>query len=380
MPKALAERNKNFARLAKTKKICRDFYASPQQSADKTADSLLTVCYDAPYLIPSVANEIFRFYDVAPHTGSVVRLLFNVCEKAAFTLPYDSFAYSMKMVEEFPRCLIKGSHPEYVYQPSEQHTFEQCPICGGNGTPFFRAFTYNIANFCYPHLPFKLWMKCSACGNMYAWKQPRAWLAMSDTSETVYPRQGYEHFSATQEKGAHDTHIWGKVLRTVSQYTEGNNLLEIGVGTGAQLATALELGFNVSGVEIDDKVARKVADMLNIPIWRGDFLKFSSEELYSVVIMGDVIEHIIDPQQALRNVYNILADDGVLWLSTPNFDSGYSRMMKFNDFMWCVQNHVTYFSYDGFKKLAKDCGFVVREYNVSERYAGSMELILTKKM
>ena len=95
--------------------------------------------------------------------------------------------------------------------------------------------------------------------------------------------------------------------------------------------------------------------------------------------MGDVIEHVTDPEKALRNAYDLLEEDGVLWLSTPNFESSFSRMMKFHDPMWLEPYHISYFNRAGLEALASKCGFILREYSVSQRYNGSMELILTKR-
>ena len=348
-------------------------------SANMVSRQISDMCLNEPYIEPEIARRIFGFYDAVPHTSNVGKMLFFACEKSSFTLPMESFLYSMKLIEEFPDMLKEDqTHRGYVYRPSEQHVFDSCPICGGEGKPYFRAFTYRMANFCYPHLPFRLWMKCQKCGNMYTWKQPKEWLAMSDRSERIDPCEGFERFYATQSNGVQFLADWGNVLDSAARYTKGKNLIEVGVGTGAQLAVALEMGFDVDAVEIDAHTARKVSDLLHIPIWRGDFLKFSSAKQYSVVIMGDVIEHMTNPMQALQKAYDILEAEGVLWLSTPNFESSFSRMMKFQDFMWCVQNHITYFSFEGIRKLAKQCGFEVREYKVSSRYNGSMELILTK--
>ena len=99
---------------------------------------------------------------------------------------------------------------------------------------------------------------------------------------------------------------------------------------------------------------------------------------YSVITMGDVIEHVTDPEKALRKAHELLADDGVLWISTPNFKSSFSLLRKFKDVMWSIANHITYFSYDGMKALAEKCGFKVVDYKVSDHYNGSMELILVK--
>ena len=94
--------------------------------------------------------------------------------------------------------------------------------------------------------------------------------------------------------------------------------------------------------------------------------------------MGDVIEHVKDPTKALQKAAEMLNDDGILWISTPNYESSFSRLKKFTDAMWCEKNHITYFSYITFSALLENCGFEILEYNVSERYNGSMELFVRK--
>lgn len=152
----------------------------------------------------------------------------------------------------------------------------------------------------------------------------------------------------------------------------------MGIGEGCLLAVALEMGYAADAVEIVAQSAQEVADILRIPIWNGDFLDYHPDKRYSVIIMGDVIEHVTDPERALRNARELLAEDGVLWLSTPNFEGSFTRMLKFSDPMWLEPYHISYFSFAGIRTLAEKCGFTVREYLTSNRYNGSMELILTK--
>lgn len=161
-------------------------------------------------------------------------------------------------------------------------------------------------------------------------------------------------------------------------YTGGKNLLEVGIGQGELLAVALEMGYAADGVEISLQTAQKVADMLQIPIWRCDFLDYAPDKTYDIITMGDVLEHVAAPERALQNACRLLKEGGALWLSTPNFQSSFSRMLKFFDPMWCEPHHISYFSRDGLEALAGRYGLVLREYHVSRRYNGSMEVIFTK--
>lgn len=235
-----------------------------------------------------------------------------------------------------------------------------------------------MVNFTYPHLPAKLWMRCRSCENLYTWKYPEEHLALTEHYERVSPDPN-RYLATWQRTAGGILRIWSDILAVLDQYTAGRDLLEVGVGNGELLAVALELGFEVDAVELEPEAAHRISDLLGIPVWLCDFLAFDTDQKYSIITMGDVIEHVTDPRKALQKACSLLKDDGVLWLSTPNYESSFSRMLKFKDPMWCEPYHISYFSYRGLKRLCEECGFEVCEYNISNRYNGSMELILKKK-
>ena len=308
-------------------------------------------------------------------------MVFDCCLKCAATAPKESYDYSMKLLKEVPGLLSgkNNPHPGYVYDAShKQRTFEKCPICGGESEPYYNAFAYRMGHFNSPFEPFKLWSKCSSCGNLHTWKFAEEYLTQSLHEKMVTPNEDSSYkFSTIGNAGS--LAVWGNILNKLKAYTDKKTLLEVGIGQGELLSVALEMGYETNAVELDGEKAQEISDILNIPIWAGDFLNFNSDKTFSVITMGDVIEHVTDPKKALRNAYRLLDDDGVLWLSTPNFESSFTRLKKFTDAMWCEPSHISYFNYSGFEALLEKCGFIVREYTVSTRYNGSMELIITKR-
>lgn len=347
----------------------------------KISREIMSEIVNEPYIEREPADLLFQYFDIiSMDISENVTLIFEVCHKTAHSRPMQSFQYTMQLMEKYPALLsdAKYVHAGYIYEKRAQHTFEQCPVCGGKGTPYFRAFAYQMKNFSNPHLPVKLWMRCGTCSTMYTWKFAEDFLALSDQQKIVFPQP--EKYLITRS-GTTGTilAIWADIMNHIRRhYTKGDHLLEVGIGAGDFLAVALEMGYHVQGIEIVPENAQRVADMLKIPIWNGDFLKYDIPEKYSVIIMGDVIEHVTNPRAALKKALSILEDDGVLWLSTPNYESSFSKLHKFTDPMWMTSNHITYFSYQGFKNLAKECGFTIEEYSVSRRYNGSMELIMRK--
>lgn len=333
------------------------------------------------YITRDVAEQIFHFGSTAPHnTNEIYQLLFDTCNKSSLSAPLNSYETTMQLLEEQPGMLSGANqpHPNYVYRPVPQHTFERCMICGGSGTPYYRAFAYRMANFSHPHLPVKLWMKCNSCGNLYTFRYPEEQLELSLHSEIMLPNPG-KILTTIGNTDNSQLSIWGDLLHLLSSYTKGKSLLEVGIGSGELLAAALEMEYNADAVEIVASSAERAANLLNIPVWNGDFLNYNIAKKYDIIIMGDVIEHITDPGKALDKARNLLSEDGVLWISTPNYESAFSRIHKFNDAMWSVSNHLTYFSYKGFRSFAEQHGLQVQEYRISKRYNGSMELILKKK-
>jgi len=306
-------------------------------------------------------------------------MIFFVCNKCSLKHPQKSFDWTMKLFEENPALLSgKGNaHPDYVYRESEQRTFHKCPICGGTGKPFFRAMAYEMADFSYPALPAKLWMKCETCNNLYTWKFQEAYLKQAEYYRLLQP-EVEKYWLTSEPVNTTSLALWARVLERLQNYSQGNTLLEVGVGRGELITVALELGYQVDAVELSPETAQRVANLLDLPVWNCDFLQYHTEKKYSRIIMGDVIEHVQSPEEALKNAYRLLEDDGVLWVSTPNYRSSYSRFMKLNDPMWCEPNHISYFCYEGLEKLVAKCGFKTVDYQVSQRYNGSMEVIFVK--
>lgn len=102
----------------------------------------------------------------------------------------------------------------------------------------------------------------------------------------------------------------------------GKRVLEVGCSTGYISRLLAERGCVVTGIEIDPAAAERarahcrevlVLD-LNSPLW--------SESLrggaYDVVLLADVLEHLVDPGGALREIRGLLKEDGSIVISLPN--------------------------------------------------------------
>ena len=264
----------------------------------------------------------------------------------------------------------------YVYSPVEEDHFEKCPVCHGNGMPFYCAEQICAANYIPSFSPVKLWMKCDSCGQIYTYNFPKSFLQKVDELQPEAEELGDSSYMQSRPGWLP---VLGDILKKTASYTNGRKLLDVGVGGGELIAAALELGFDVEGVEISKRQVQALKALLNVEIHCTDFLEFNTTNKFDIITMGDVIEHVKDPTAAIEKANALLAENGVLWLSTPNFESGFSRIMGFRDPMWREPYHITYFCYTGLKKLLLEHGFEVLDYSISRRYNGSMEIIAKRR-
>lgn len=336
-------------------------------------------------LSAETGNKLYDYIHHRKGHNHYAALIFQTAVCTGYSLPEKTYEEVMTAIKEQPDLFSSFSHKGYIYEPTEQRTFHNCTVCGGEGEIYYTALSYIMADFCNPFEPIKEWIKCKNCGNLFTHKFPEEFLKQSEHYELMSPNEAppprdisqFCHVSPTRP---YALSIWCNILNELNKYTKGKSLLEIGIGSGELLAVAKELGYDTNAVELRQDRAKEIAEMLSIPIWSCDFLKFESEKKYDILTMGDIIEHVTSPKAALQKAYELLKEDGVLWLSTPNYKSSFTTMMKFRDAMWKEPEHITYFHFKGFEKVANEVGFVIQNYQVSNRYNGSMELILTKKI
>lgn len=144
--------------------------------------------------------------------------------------------------------------------------------------------------------------------------------------------------------------------------TTQSKCLDIGTGSGLLTKHIEDNGYEVTGIECDEKaveIAR--AKGLNV-------LKINAEEdkfpfpvhYFDVITCFEVIEHIKNPSNLLREVYRVLKDDGYFIISTPNVLWWYMRL-KFLFGIWGTIHfdHVRFFTPKSLKECLNFYGFKV---------------------
>lgn len=151
------------------------------------------------------------------------------------------------------------------------------------------------------------------------------------------------------------------------------NLLDIGSGNGEFLSNMRDLGWQVHGVEPDEKAIRYAKEVFNLELHQGTLESVSfPENTFDVVTMNHVIEHVYDPIDLVRECRRILKQGGRLVIVTPNVDSLGHRLFKKNWRGLEPPRHLHLFSPMTMQLCADKAGLKVEMLRTTARSARSI--------
>ena len=149
------------------------------------------------------------------------------------------------------------------------------------------------------------------------------------------------------------------------------SILEVGCSSGAfgALLKERDPACEVWGIEPDAEAARKASTRLDRVISK----PFSSdvEELkgkrFDAICFFDVLEHLVNPEKALRDCRNFLNEDGVIVASIPNILHFYQiseiliqQDWRYRDEGIMDNTHLRFFTKKSIVRMFETCGFTVR--------------------
>lgn len=144
------------------------------------------------------------------------------------------------------------------------------------------------------------------------------------------------------------------------KYAHGNKLLDIGCATGEYLQTCRKKGFEVYGVEPNQK-AREIA-YINHGLIIEDLegLNTFKPGTFDAISMWHVLEHVHDINERMLQINRLLKEDGVAIIALPNSECYDAAYYKDKWAAYDVPRHLFHFSKLAFKTLAEKHGFKVK--------------------
>jgi len=190
-------------------------------------------------------------------------------------------------------------------------------------------------------------VRCLQCCMTYCTPRP----ALAEILEAY--TLGEDPTYVEEEQGRTET--FQRVLRSFAQ-TKGR-LLDIGCNTGVFMAEAQTAGFEVFGVEPSRYAAGLARREKGLNVHCGVVpCSLPWKELFDVVTMWDVIEHVDDPLEIMRFIRSSLKAGGEFHLATMNVESLYARIAG-HRWPWYMLMHLHYFSPKTIAAMLRQAGF-----------------------
>lgn len=105
----------------------------------------------------------------------------------------------------------------------------------------------------------------------------------------------------------------------------GGKFLDVGCGVATHCELALKVeGAEVYGMDFADKLIESLKPQYPTVIYAVEDIRKMTypDEMFDYISMGEVIEHLKDPAETLKEVIRILKKGGILAISTPHSTSG----------------------------------------------------------
>jgi len=181
-----------------------------------------------------------------------------------------------------------------------------CPICGSPSDPVARPHPYVYA-------------RCRDCGAYFVDPMPSPDQVAGSHYDEVY-------YASAEPRPDEDA--WNRGARRAARHRLGwieqaagakGRFLDVGTGTGFQLAAARDAGWEVEGVDVSARAVAFARDTLGVPVRLGTLEQAGfADETFDAVSLTHVLEHVPDPVGLLTEVARILRPNGVAAIAVPN--------------------------------------------------------------
>ncbi|GFO56662.1 hypothetical protein GMSM_36690 [Geomonas sp. Red276] len=200
--------------------------------------------------------------------------------------------------------------------------------------------------------------RCGHCGGRFLFPQPT-----DEFLRELYSRSYYDAWGLQEEDGrVREMKIatFGLRLELIKRYQRQGKVLDVGCATGFFLEEAARQGFTPFGVEFSPYSSRIAAEKFGEQaVFQGvlEDAPFAPGS-FDVIAMSDLLEHVRNPGSVLAKSRELLKDDGVVMVMTPDTSSLTHRVMGSRWVHYKIE-HLFYFDPRSLEILAKRHGFRV---------------------
>jgi len=226
--------------------------------------------------------------------------------------------------------------------------YRNCPVCNQNNYDFlYKKDSLDL-------------VKCKNCSVIY--------VNPIFNEEKYYEIYRSEEYQRIVKRLGEDSHFYRKerfgrermdIIEKFHDPKLPKRILDIGCSTGFVIEEAQERKWDAIGVELNPSAA-DFAKQRGMKVITKPLQEIEFDEQFSVVTLYDVLEHLVNPGEILRIIYEILLPGGNIYIYVPNYNSASKELLGIESahFIWPT-HHLTYFTPETLKFFLKRYSFDV---------------------
>ncbi len=211
-------------------------------------------------------------------------------------------------------------------------------------------------------------VRCTACGHRQTDPMPADAVlesAYSDAASDDYvDEEAGQRETARRALARIESHL---LPHQSNGAQRPRRLLDLGCWVGFLMSEAGKRGWETVGVEPSQFASAYARDTLGLDVRTGElFTAPLPLGEYDAIVMGDVIEHLPRPGEALDRMAALLMPGGVAWMALPDAGSVVAR--RLGKRWWSViPTHVQFFTRDSIRTLLERHGWEVLEIDTAPK-------------
>ena len=201
-------------------------------------------------------------------------------------------------------------------------------------------------------------VRCRNCTLVYVNPQMKEKEMMDYyNSEAASNDRALDFLSSPRQQEA-DRELYRALFEDIRPRVPSGKLLDVGSSYGFFLKTAREMGYEVQGLELNERAARYAEKNFGVPVRRKllEECNFPGES-FDIVTMFGVIEHLPRPVEVVREVGRILKPGGLFVGRCPNVQGLVCAVLHAEARTFTGRVHINHFSERTLRTLFAKAGF-----------------------
>jgi len=202
-----------------------------------------------------------------------------------------------------------------------------------------------------------LLVSCYRCTTVFTTTLP-------STPDEAMDYAGYYHASNLRIPAFVEQRL-EEVADEFQPYRQLGRWLDVGCGAGALLRAASRRGWTAVGTEVAESAAEAVrADGFEVYVGELEALPLAAES-FDVVSLVEVVEHVDDPANLVREAHRLLRPGGAMYITTPHGRGISARLLRTDWSAVAPPEHLQLFSLRGIRMLLQGAGLYVTSERTS---------------